>query len=102
MERGNFLENDRDDEKLVELDEDKFSVVDGQMRYQIKNFKLFIEIDLPSDLKSVKSEKNLSSTGKTYRIYSNGTNRRFIKEGPYEFAQIQINSYISVKDYEKL
>lgn len=87
---------------MVELDEDKFSVVDGQMRYQIKDFKLYIEIDFPSNLKDVIKDDNLSSSKKTYRIYSNGTNRRFIKEGAYKYAQIQINSYISVKDSEKL
>lgn len=87
---------------MVELDEDTFSVVDGQMRYQIKDFKLYIEIDFPSNLKDVIKDDNLSSSKKTYRIYSNGTNRRFIKEGPYKFAQIQINSYLSVKDSEKL
>ena len=87
---------------MVNLEENKFLVVDGQMRYQIKDSKLYIEIDMPSNLKDVISEDNLSTSGKTYRIYSNGTNRKFIKEGPYQSAQIQINSYLSVKDSEKL
>lgn len=72
------------------------------MRYLLKDSKLYIEIDLPSNLKEVISEDNLSTSKKTYRIYSNGTNRKFIKEGTYKFAQIQINSYLSVKDSEKL
>ena len=87
---------------MVDLEEDKFSVVDGQMRYQIKDSKLYIEIDMPSNLKDVITEDNLSASKKTYRIYSNGTNRKFIKDDAYKFAQIQINSYLSVTDSEKL
>jgi len=87
---------------MVELDESKFVTVDDQMRYQIKDAKLHIEIDFPADLKEVMSEGNLSSSGKTYRIYSNGTNRKFIKEAAYKFAQVQINSYLSVADSKKL
>jgi len=87
---------------MLDLEEDKFSVVDGQMRYQIKDSKLYIEIDMPSNLKDVITEDNLSASKKTYRIYSNGTNRKFIKDDAYKFAQIQINSYLSVTDSEKL
>ena len=55
------------------------------MRYQINGNKLYIEIDMPSNLLEVVSENNLSSTGKAYRVYSNGTNRKFIKENNYKF-----------------
>ena len=87
---------------MVELSEDKFSVVDGQMRYQIKDYKLYIEIDLPSNLKEIAKDSNLSTSGKTYRIYSNGTNMKFLKEEAYKNAQIQINSYLSVNDSKRL
>ncbi|GAJ19635.1 unnamed protein product, partial [marine sediment metagenome] len=30
------------------------------------------------------SEDNLSTSGKTYRVYSNGTNRKFIKDNAYK------------------
>jgi len=87
---------------MVDLKEEKFSQVDGQMRYQLLGNKLYIEIDMPSKLKDVVSEDNLSTSGKTYRVYSNGTNRKFIKESGYKSVQVQINSYLSVKDSEKL
>ncbi len=87
---------------MVDLIEEEFNMVDDQMRYQIKDDKLYIEIAIPSDLKAVVSEDNLSSSGKTYRVYSNGTNREFIKEKEYKSLQIQLNSYLSVKDSEKL
>ena len=87
---------------MVDLKEDDFSTVDGQMRYQLLGNKLYIEIDMPSNLKDVASEDNLSSSGKTYRVYSNGTNRKFIKESSYKPVQLQINCYLSVKDSEKL
>ncbi len=87
---------------MVDLIEEEFKMVDDQMRYQLKDNKLYIEIDIPTDLKKVISDDNLSSSGKTYRVYSNGTNRRFIKEKDYKFLQVQLNSYLSVKDSEKL
>jgi hypothetical protein len=87
---------------MVDLKEEEFSQVDGQMRYQLLGNKLYIEIDMPSKLKDVVSEDNLSTSGKTYRVYSNGTNRKFIKESGYKSLQVQINSYLSVKDSEKL
>jgi len=87
---------------MVDLKEEEFSQVDGQMRYQLLGNKLYIEIDMPSKLKDVVSEDNLITSGKTYRVYSNGTNRKFIKESGYKSVQVQINSYLSVKDSEKL
>ena len=65
---------------MVDLKEEDFSTVDSQMRYQLLGNKLYIEIDMPSNLKDVASEDNLSTSGKTYRVYSNGTNRKFIKK----------------------
>ena len=87
---------------MVDLKEEEFSTVDGQMRYQLLGNKLYIEIDMPSNLKDVASEDNLSTSGKTYRVYSNGTNRKFIKESGYKSVQVQLNCYLSVKDSEKL
>jgi len=87
---------------MVDLLEDEFKEVDEQMRYQLKGNKMYIEIDIPSNLKEVAKEGNLSSSGKTYRVYSNGTNRKFIKEAGYKSLQIQLNCYLSVKDAEKL
>ena len=87
---------------MVDLIEDDFSTVDGQMRYQLKDNKLYIEIDMPSNLKEVTSPNNLSTSGKTYRVYSNGTNRKFIKDYTYQFLQVQLNCYLSVKDSQKL
>jgi len=87
---------------MVDLKEEDFSTVDSQMRYQLTGNKLYIEIDMPSNLKDVASEDNLSTSGKTYRVYSNGTNRKFIKESGYEAVQVQLNCYLSVKDSEKL
>ncbi|HEA70603.1 hypothetical protein LCGC14_0888820 [marine sediment metagenome] len=87
---------------MVDLTEEEFNMVDDQMRYQLKDNKLYVEIAISADLKEVVSDDNLSSSGKTYRVYSNGTNRKFIKEKEYNSLQIQINSYLSVKDSEKL
>ncbi len=87
---------------MVDLIEEEFNMVDDQMRYQLKDNKLYIEIAIPADLKAIVSEDNLSSSGKTYRVYSNGTNRKFIKEMEYKSLQVQINSYLLVKDSEKL
>ena len=87
---------------MVDLKEEDFSTVDSQMRYQLTGNKLYIEIDMPSNLKDVASEDNLSTSGKTYRVYSNGTNRKFIKESGFEAVQVQLNCYLSVKDSEKL
>ena len=87
---------------MVDLIEGEFNMVDDQMRYKLKDNKLYIKIAILADLKDVISEENLSSSGKTYRVYSNGTNRKFIKEKEYKSLQVQINSYLSVKDSEKL
>ena len=87
---------------MVDLKEEKFSTVDSQMRYQLVGNKLYIEIDMPSNLKDIASEDNLSTSGKTYRVYSNGTNRKFIKESEYKAIQVQLNCYLSVKDSDKL
>ena len=87
---------------MVDLKEEEFSTVDSQMRYQLLGNKLYIEIDMPVNLKDIASEDNLSTSGKTYRVYSNGTNRKFIKESDYKAVQLQLNCYLSVKDSEKL
>ncbi len=87
---------------MVDLLEAEFKEVDEQMRYQLKGNKMYIEIDIPSNLKEVAKNSNLSSSGKTYRVYSNGTHRKFIKEDAYKSIQIQLNCYLSVKDSEKL
>ena len=88
--------------KMVDLKEEEFSIVDSQMRYQLLGNKLYIEIEMPSNLKDVVSEDNISTSGKTYRVYSNGTNRKFIKKSEYKPVQVQINCYLSVKDSDKL
>ena len=87
---------------MVDLLEDEFKEVDEQMRYQLKNNKMYIEIDIPSNLKEVAKDDNLNTSGKTNKVYSNGTNRKFIKEDAYKSLQIQLNCYLSVKDSEKL
>ena len=87
---------------MVNLNEEEFTMVDSQMRYQLSGNKLYIEIDMPSNLKNIAKEDNLSTSGKTYRVYSNGTNRKFIKDDAYKALQIQLNCYLSVKDSEKL
>jgi len=87
---------------MVDLNEEEFTMVDSQMRYQLSGNKLYIEIDMPSNLKNIAKEDNLSTSGKTYRVYSNGTNRKFIKDDAYKALQIQLNCYLSVKDSEKL
>ena len=87
---------------MVDLNEEEFTMVDSQMRYQLLGNKLYIEIDMPSNLKNIAKEDNLSTSGKTYRVYSNGTNRKFIKDDAYKALQIQLNCYLSVKDSEKL
>ena len=87
---------------MVDLIEDEFKEVDEQMRYQLKNNKMYIEIDIPANLKAVAKDDNLSSSGKTYRVYSNGTNRKFLKEDAYKSLQVQINCYLSVNDSKKL
>ncbi|MHA2282161.1 MAG: hypothetical protein ACXAC5_15065 [Promethearchaeota archaeon] len=87
---------------MVDLKDDDFNPVDNQMRYQLKDNRLYIEIDMPANLKDVASEQNLSSSGKTYRVYSNGTNRKFLKEDAYQFLQVQLNCYLSVKDSQKI
>lgn len=87
---------------VIELLKDKFVIVDEKMSYQMKGNVLFLKIDLPKDLEDVIDDDLLSSTGKTYRVYSNSTNRKFIKNKDYKHVQMQINSYLSVKDAEKL
>ncbi len=54
---------------MVDLIEEEFNMVDDQMRYQLKDNKLYIEIDIPADLKAVvsgdlKPTKNLIDLGK--------------------------------------
>jgi len=51
---------------MVDLIEEEFNMVDDQMRYQLKDIKLYVEIAIPADLKEVVSEDNLSSSGKIY------------------------------------
>ena len=87
---------------MVDLKEEEFSTVDSQMRYQLVGNKLYIEIDMPANIKDVTTEDNKSTSGKTYRVYSNGTNRKFIKESGYKAVQVQLNCYLSVKDSQKL
>ncbi len=60
---------------MVDLIEEEFNMFDDQMRYQLKDNKLYIEIAIPADLKEVISKDNLNSSGKIYRVYSNGTNK---------------------------
>jgi len=88
--------------EMVDLKDEEFSIVDSQMRYQLLGNKLYIEIDMPANIKDVATEDNKSTSGKTYRVYSNGTNRKFIKESGYKAVQVQLNCYLSVKDSEKL
>ncbi len=38
---------------MVDLLEDEFKEIDEQMRYQLKDNKMYIEIDIPSNLKEV-------------------------------------------------
>lgn len=86
----------------ITLLDDKFTVIDDMARYIINKGKLYIEIELPANLKDVATEDNISTSGKTYRVYSNGTNRKFIKNSGFDKLQIQINSYLSVKDSQNL
>ena len=86
----------------ITLENDGFVVIDKFARYILKGTKLYLEIDLPKDLSEIKHEDFLSSTGRTYRVYSNSTNRKFIKNDKYKNVQIQINAYLSVKDAMKL
>lgn len=86
----------------ITLLDDKFVVIDDKARYIMKGGKLYIEIEMPKELKDICTEDNLSSTGKTYRMYTNSTNRKFIKNSGFSNLQVQINSYLSVKDAEKL
>ena len=88
--------------KVVTLPIDKFTIIDESAEYIIKDNRLFVAIDLPNKLLDVVSDDNLSSSGKTYRVYSNSTNRKFIKNKNFSAMQIQINSYLSVKDASKL
>ena len=48
---------------MVDLKEEEFSTVDSQMRYQLVGNKLYIEIDMPSNLKNIAKEDNLSTSG---------------------------------------
>lgn len=86
----------------ITLLDDKFVVIDDKARYIMKGGKLYIEIEMPKELKEIISDDNMSSSGKTYKCYSNGTNRKFIKNSGFSNLQVQINSYLSVKDAEKL
>lgn len=87
---------------MVELVDDKFTTIDDKAKYIIDNGILYIAIELPKVLKDVVKEENLSGSGKTYRVYSNSTNRKFIKDEDFKDVQIQINGYLSVKDSKKL
>lgn len=60
---------------MIDLTEEEFNMVDDQMRYLLKDNKPYVEIAIPADLKEVISEDNLNSSGKIYRVYSNGTNK---------------------------
>ena len=87
---------------MVELNDDDFTTIDDKATYIIDNGILYIAIKLPEVLKDVVKDENLSGSGKTYRVYSNSTNRKFIKNKEFKDVQIQINSYLSVKDASKL
>ena len=87
---------------MVELADDKFTTIDDKSSYIIDNGILYISIQLPKVLKDIVKEENLSGSGKTYRVYSNSTNRKFIKDVDFKDVQIQINGYLSVKDSKKL
>ncbi|MFW9881960.1 MAG: hypothetical protein ACFFG0_53535 [Candidatus Thorarchaeota archaeon] len=86
----------------ITLLDDKFTVIDDKARYIIKGGKMYIEIELPQDPKDLISEEGLSSSFKTFRLYTNGTNRKFIKNSGLHDVQMQINSYVSVKDASKM
>ncbi len=87
---------------MVELIDDEFTTIDDNATYIIDNGILYIAIKLPKALKDVVKDENLSGSGKTYRVYSNSTNRKFIKDEEFKDVQIQINGYLSVKDSKKL
>lgn len=87
---------------MVELADDNFTTIDDKAKYIIDNGILYIAIELPKVLKDIVKEENLSGSGKTYRVYSNSTNRKFIKDEDFKDVQIQINGYLSVKDSKKL
>lgn len=88
--------------KGIALRDDAFSIIDEKARYQIKASKLYLEIELPKDINEVMTSELLSSSGKTFRVYSNSTNRKFLKADGYKNIQIQINSYLSVKDAKEI
>ena len=87
---------------MVNLVDGKFTTIDEKASYIFNNGSLFIKIDLPKSLDEVVNDDNLSSSGKTYRVYSNSTNRKFIKNNNFKLLQMQINGYLSVKDAEKI
>lgn len=88
--------------KNITLLDDKFTTIDEKARYIIKGGKLYIEIELPGKLTDIVNDDNLSTSGRTYRVYSNSTNRKFIRNSGFKDVQVQINSYLSVKDANKL
>ncbi len=88
--------------KTFELLKEKFVIIDEQASYTMQNGSMFLKIDLPKTLKEIVIDDNLSGSGKTYRVYSNSTNRKFIKNPALKLIQCQINMYLSVKDSEKL
>ena len=75
---------------MVDLKEEKFSMVDSQMRYQLLGNKLYIEIDIPTNLKDVASDDNLSTSGK--KMSTGYPDIEFIDEN----SQI---SYLECKTY---
>lgn len=87
---------------VVTLPIDKFVIVDSQLSYIFNGGYLYLALEIPKDIKELITKNNLSSTGKTFRVYSNGVNRKFIKNGGYSNVQIQINSFISTKDADNL
>lgn len=87
---------------VVTLPLDKFAIIDDNATYQFKDGYLYIAIEMPKDVKEVVNIDNLSGSGKTFRVYTNSTNRKFIKNSGFKDVQIQINSYLSAKDAEKL
>ena len=84
--------------KGISLRDDGFVIIDEKARYQLKGGKMYLEIEIPKDISDVMISDTLSSSGKTFRVYSNSTNRKFIKNDGLKNVQMQINSYISVKD----
>ena len=88
--------------KGIALREDGFVVIDDRARYQLKGNKLYLEIEFPKEINEIMTTELLSNSGKTFRVYSNTVNRKFIKNDGFKQIQMQINSYISVKDAKEI